>query len=348
VEGEQRQAGLSLSQSLLNLPLWSQSRAGRLEARAYAEAVRAAVNEAEAAVRSAYLDLLADQALAQVYEEQERDTAAFLERAKRLLAHGLAAPLEVARAGLDLAEAKRKVIEGRASVRRRMARLAEAVGLPQIHGLPVAPWEVSAEAVTARLGELGEAGLIAQGLKNRPDLARLTLLSETAQASLEAAEAGHYPTLDLQGSLGQYGEHDLASQFHSYGLFLNLPLFTGFKLKATAQERQALLKAALEARTLTALTVRREVQEAWLGLWEAQAKLAVSASQVENAQENYRLIKGRHENGLATPLELSEARTQRFNALAAAQQARYGVFSALSELDRSLGGGVFPGLEAKP
>jgi outer membrane protein len=348
IEGEQRQAGLSLSQSLLNLPLWGQSRASRLEARAYAEAVRAAINEAEAAVRAAYLDLLAQTALALVYEEQERDTAAFLERARKLLAHGLAAPLEVARAGLDLAEAKRKVIEGRSTVRKRMARLAEAVGLPQVNGLPVAPWEAPAEPALARVGEAGEAGLIAQGLKNRADLARLTLLAETAQASVEAAEAGHWPTLDLQGSLGQYGEHDFASQFSSYGLFLNLPLFTGFKLRATTAERQALLKAALEARSLTALTVRRETQEALLGLWEAQAKVAVSASQLESAQENYRLIKGRHENGLATPLELSEARTQRFNALAEVQRARYGVFSALSELDRALGGGVFPVRETRP
>jgi outer membrane protein TolC len=229
-----------------------------------------------------------------------------------------------------------------------LARLAEAVGLPQVRGLPVAPWEVAPDATLARLEEQGETALIAQGLQHRPDLARLTLLAQTAQANLEAAEAGHWPTLDLQGSLGQYGEYDLASQFNSYGLFLNLPLFTGFKIRATVAERQALLRAAQENREQTALTVRREAQEAWLGLWEAQAKVGVSASQLESAQENFRLINGRHANGLATPLELSEARTQRFNALAAVQRARYGVFSALSELDRALGGGVFPGLEARP
>ncbi len=348
LEGQQRQAGLSLSQSLINIPLWGQTRAGRLEAEAYAWAVETALNEVRAGVRGAYLDLLSARAQLLVYEEQERDTAAFLERARKLLQHGLGTPLEVARASLDLAQAQGKVIEGKASARRLMARLAEAVGVPQVYGLPLAPWDRSPEAPIAAALEQGEAGLVTRALKVRPEMVRLQRLTAAAQASLDAAEAGHWPTLDASAGLGQIGAHDLDSQYYSYGLALNLPLFTGFKLRATSAERRALLKAAAETRDLMGLTVRRETQQALQGLLEAQAKVAVSHSLLASASENYRLIKGRHQNGLATPLELSEARTQRFNAQAEVERSRYGVFSALSGLDRALGGGLFPAAGGRP
>ncbi len=340
--GAQRLAGLYLNQSLFKWSQWGARQASQWEARAYEAQVQATANQVLAEVRAAYFALLTAGKVLAVYEEQEKDAAAALTRAEKMLQHGLAAPLERARAQLDLAEAQGKVIEGRAELRRTQARLALGVGLPHVYDAALADWQAPpAPALELALAS-GEADLARRVEQGRPEVRKLDYQAKAAEASLDSAQGGHYPNLDLEAGLGRGGKHDLDGEFHSYGLVLSLPIFSGWRVSGGVREKTALLQAARQARQQKAQEARKEVLQAVQGALEARAKLEVSKSQVAAAAENYRLIKGRHINGLATPLELSEARTQHFEALAGAEKARFNAFGALAELDRATGGGVFP------
>ncbi|MCA1905876.1 MAG: TolC family protein [Desulfarculus sp.] len=200
--------------------------------------------------------------------------------------------------------------------------------------------------MTARPQELAEADLEDVAQARRPEIQRLDYLARAAAASIEAAWGGHLPTLDLRADLGQSGRDTLDDEYHDYGLYLGLPIFTGWRTTGAVVERRALHRAALKALEQQRQSVRSEVRQGWQGLLEARAKVEVGAVQLMAAEENWRLVKGRYDNGLATPLELSEARTQRFSAQAAVVQAHYGVLAALAELDRAVGGGLEPFLPA--
>ncbi|MFZ5584733.1 MAG: TolC family protein [Thermodesulfobacteriota bacterium] len=331
-------AGLNLSQALFDYPLWGRSEAASWEADAYDQQYLAVVNAVRAEVRFAYLDLLAARRLLEVAVAKEEDTRAFRDRTERLLAQGLAARPELARADLDLAEARRAVIEARTGLRRLAARLAQAAGAPQVYDLAVGG-EVTVEPAAARLAE---PDLEELGLARRPELRQLDYLGRAAAAAVEAARGGHLPTLDLRADFGQTGKDGLADEYHDYGLFLDLPLFTGWRITGALNERRALKRAADQAWEQKRQEVRREVRQGWQGLVEARAKVEVGDAQQKAAEENWRLVKGRYDNGLATPLELSEARTQLYNARAEVERARYGVQSALAELDRAVGGAIMP------
>ncbi len=336
----QLSAGLTLGQAVFDYSLYGQAEAAAWEVDAYDRQYQAVVNQVVAEVRSAYFSLMAGKELLAVSRAQEEDTRAFRDRTRRLLAQGLAARPELARAELDLAEAQRKVIENRANLRRLAAALALAVGVPQVYDLEVGG------VVTARPQELAEAALEETAQARRPEIQRLDYLARAAAASIEAAWGGHLPTLDLRADLGQSGRDTLDDEYHDYGLYLGLPIFTGWRTTGAVVERRALYRAALKALEQQRQSVRREVRQGWQGLLEARAKVEVGAVQLTAAEENWRLVKGRYDNGLATPLELSEARTQRFSAQAAVAQAHYGVLTALTELDRAVGGGLEPFLPA--
>lgn len=338
----QLSAGLTLDQAVFDYSLYGQAEAAAWEVEAYDRQYQAVVNQVVADVRYAYFSLLTGKELLAVSRAQEEDTRAFRDRTRRLLDQGLAARPELARAELDLAEARRKVIENQANLRRLAASLAEAVGVPQVYDL-----EVGGE-VTARPQELAEAALEETGQAKRPEVQRLDYLAKAAAASIEAAWGHHLPTLDLRADLGQSGRDTLEDEYHDYGLYLGLPIFTGWRVTGAVTERRALHRAALKALEQQRQGVRREVRQGWQGLLEARAKVEVGAAQLAAAEENWRLVRGRYDNGLATPLELSEARTQRFNAQAAVAQAHYGVLAALAELDRAVGGELDPFLAAVP
>lgn len=337
--------GLNLTQTLFDYPQWTRIEASSWEADAYDQQYLGVVNSVRAEVRFAYLDLLAARRLLVVAMAKEDDTRAFRDRTERLLAQGLAARPELARAELDLAEARRAVIEARTSLRRLAARLAQAVGVPQVYDLEVGG-EVSADPSTARLAE---PGLEELALARRPEVRQLDYLGRAAAAAVESARGGHLPTLDLRADFGETGKDQVGDEYHDYGLFLELPLFTGWRITGTVIERKALKRAADQSWELKRQDVRREVRQGWQGLTEARAKVEVGDAQLKAAEENWRLVKGRYDNGLATPLELSEARTQLYNARAEVERARYAVLSALAELDRSVGGALMPfGPEADP
>jgi outer membrane protein TolC len=343
--GEQLLAGISATQNLFNWSLLGASQSAELDAQSYLAQAEGVVNTVISQVRSAYLDHLTYLGLLEVAKAKEKDTLAALERAQALQKHGLAAPLDVAQAGLDLANAQLSVIQYQTQVRNSLATLAQAVGNPRVYQLKVQAWPTNPEPLVRQALARGEEELVGRGVSGRPEVRQMDLKARSAQAALESAQAGHYPTVQAQGSFGHGGRYDYNNEYYTYGLTLDLPIFTGFKQTATVREREELLRSAKSSLAQQEQAVGKEARQAEQGLNQSLVTAQVSASLLASAQENYRLVKGRYENGLSTPLEYSQARTQHFDALAQVEKARLGLLSALAEADRAVGGGLFPQVE---
>ncbi len=335
---QSQEAGLYFSQTLFDYSLWFRSQSAGFTAMAFDEQARMVINDVLNQVRQAYFAVRIAEQLLQVAEQARADTEAFRDKVRILMESGLVPQLDLARAEYDLAEAERRVIEAKSSLRKQYARLAYSVGLNDLYYASLSGRVVAREEALS----ISEEALLLLGLKFRPEIKQADYFAQAAAAAVDEAKGGHLPVLSLQGNAGQAGESGLDHGVYSYGLYLDMPLFQGFRVQGLVLEYEALYRVALQDLALARLGVVEEIHVAYQNLQEALAKVKVSQNQVSTAEENWRLVESRYQAGLATPLELSEARTNRFSALATLASDRITVLASLSSLDRACGGALFP------
>lgn len=171
----------------------------------------------------------------------------------------------------------------------------------------------------------------------RPDLLAKVEAQAAAQARIEQAQAGRWPTLDLNAALGSnynsINRGNFSGQFiddnpyASIGVALNLPLFDrGQNRYNIAAARIDAANAHLDAEKLK-LAVVGDIAQAEAELRTVRQQLAVTASQLQAAQEAWAAQSERYRVGVSKLIEVTQART----ALVAAQndeiKAHYALFT---------------------
>jgi outer membrane protein len=153
----------------------------------------------------------------------------------------------------------------------------------------------------------------------RPDLLATVETQAATQARLEQAQAGRWPTLDLNAALGsnynsnsggnfsgQFGDDN---PFASIGVALNLPLFDrGQNRFSVANARIDAANAHLDAEKLK-LAVTGDIAQAEAELRTVRQQLAVTASQLQAAQEAWAAQAERYRVGASKLIEVTQART---------------------------------------
>jgi outer membrane protein TolC len=247
--------------------------------------------------------------------------------------HGIRSKVEVARTEASLFAGKSLLI--RAENNRNLARLelANAMGLDSLADRPLAEPETNAAYTPENLASLRE-----EALRNRSELKRLSSLKDAASGSLRSARSGYLPTLSGTASYGEAAQSLLPDeQIWALGVNLTLPVFSGFATQEQVREADAAIHGVEAQHRNLRLQVAKEVESAWLGIIEAQARLAASSKETKAAQESQRLAMERYREGLGTMIEAIDAQAQAINAETAQIQAGYDEKIALARLDRALG-----------
>lgn len=278
--------------------------------------------------------------LALAAEEQvgaSRQTVAAREKLARQAAeffsHGIRSRVEVARTEAALFAGKSLLI--RAENNRELARLelAHAMGVESLGARSLAASETTAANVPADVAALREEALAA-----RKELKRLAALKESAAGALQSAWSGHLPTLSGIASYGDAGQSALPEgEVWSVGVTLSLPIFSGFATQGQVREASATLEGLNAQQRNLRLQIVKEVESAWLGVREAEARLLASAKEAVAAQESERLATERYREGVGTIIDAVDAQAQALNAETARIQAGYDRAIALARLDRALG-----------
>lgn len=247
--------------------------------------------------------------------------------------HGIRSRVEVARTEASLFAGKSLLI--RAENNRDLARLelANAMGLSSLEDRSLAEPETSADPAPKDLASLRE-----EGLRNRSELKRLSSLQDAASGSLRSARSGYLPTLSGMASYGEASQSMLPEdEIWAVGVNLTLPIFSGFATQEQVREADAAIQGVEAQQKNLRLQVAKEVESAWLGITEAQARLAASNKEALAAQESQRLAMERYREGLGTMIEAIDAQAQALNAETAQIQAGYDQRIAWARLDRALG-----------
>ncbi len=289
-------------------------------------------DEVVLAVKTTYFEVLKNQHLVQVATKTLESQQRHVEQAKGFYATGLRPKIDVARAAVDLANARLALIS--AQYRRREARVA----LERIMG--GRPWrnkyELASEKGLPPLpGKLEP--LIVEAMGQRPETASLKAAIAASRGRLEAAQGGYWPSLDAGGSYG-YGNTDFPLENDwGAGVSLSWAIFSGFLTKGQVNEARAqILQRQARLKDLE-LGISEEVEQAWLVVRESQERIEVAQTALEAAKENFRLAQGRYENGVGDAIEFTDAQVARFQAASDLVRARYNYLQAYAALERALG-----------
>ena len=300
---------------------------------AAAEGVTVSRQDVAFRVKGAWYLVLAAEKQVEASQKTVAAREGLARQAGEFFRHGIRSRVEVARTEASLFAGKSLLI--RAENNRDLARLelANAMGLSSLEDRSLAEPETSADPAPKDLASLRE-----EGLRNRSELKRLSSLKDAASGSLRSARSGYLPSLSGTASYGEASQSMLPEdEVWAVGVNLTLPVFSGFATQEQVREADAAIRGVVAQQKSLRLQVAKEVESAWLGITEAQARLAASNKEAVAAQESQRLAMERYREGLGTMIEATDAQAQAMNAETARIQAGYDQRIAEARLDRALG-----------
>lgn len=272
--------------------------------------------------------------------ERRALAAASLDLARRMERLVAARQGAGAATALDLA-LQRSVV---AAQEGRMAALAqqEADNRQRLRAL-LGGGEVPVDGRLAGLEAPGvAAGLPAELLLRRPDIAEAEARLQAADGNLQAARAALLPRLDLSlglqaaaGGAAALFEHPL----YSLGAALTAPLFNGGRLVGQRDQAEALRRERLLAYRQSLVNACMEVETALAAVAGLEQRLGAAREELRQAETAVLLAEKRYRAGAETLLMLLESQRSLYagrEQLAQLQQAR---LLAAVDLFRALGGG---------
>lgn len=151
--------------------------------------------------------------------------------------------------------------------------------------------------------------LIRLALQQAPDIRDAQLRLQQARAARALAEAALLPALALSGNLSR--RHAQDNTEHAYGAALEASwessLFGGHRDLAAAAQADAASSALQLAATRVLLAA--EVAREYVTLRSLQQRLIISSENLRHQEQSVQLVAWREQAGLASALDLAQART---------------------------------------
>jgi NodT family efflux transporter outer membrane factor (OMF) lipoprotein len=250
---------------------------------------------------------------------------------------GVATALDVAQAEAQLEGTRAQAIDTetrRAQVEHAMAVL---LGEPaSTFGVPVTP--LTGEPVRV------PAGLPADLLERRPDIAAAERRMAAANAQIGVARAAYFPTLSLTGAGGL---ESLAlttllqgvSGFWSLAPVAAAVIFDGGRRRSASDQAKAGYERAVAQYRETALTAFREVEDQLATLRVLEEEATVQQAALAASERALALSTNRYKGGIATYLEVVISQTAALNNRRTALSILARRLTANILLIKALGGG---------
>ena len=284
----------------------------RLNVQGAAQQTEATRREVVLSVKTAYY--LAEQAQENitVAAEAVRQAERHLEQTRGFAEVGLRSRVDVAASEAALAEAKANLVQATNSLQLAKVQLNEATGMSRDteYTLAASP---DSEAADLPLVEL-----LAEALRTRAELQRLTTLTQGAGEEVAARRASRWPTLSATTAVTERKlESADWSDNWNIGLAASWPIWDSGNVTAQVQQAQAQVER-----------LKAQTQETTLEATEA----AVTAD-----EERLRLVEGQFETGLTSTIDTIDAQQQLLASRTARVGARLNWLIAAAELEQAVG-----------
>jgi outer membrane protein len=244
--------------------------------------------------------------------------------------------IEVARADVELADRRQKLLAAETNGRAAQMQLARLLGLSLERG-----FELTTPLEKQNSTEPSLDGALEAALEHRADWRAQSLHDKAARRGYSAAKWERLPSLTAFGDYGTIGTSvGGAHPTRTVGASLQLPLFDGGRRDALRAEGASQLREeSIRTRDLRR-QIELELRTSLDALASAAMQAEVAESGLELAQEETSRASRRYEAGVGASLEVTDAQTRlararqnQLNALALYNFARIDWFEARGQIE---------------
>jgi len=284
-------------------------------------------------VQQAYYQALATESVRKVAQATLDLRRVTLRQVSALARSALRSTVDVSFAQVNVSQAELDFFRAENDAKASHARLSAAMGYERDQ-----PFTVADEPLPPPLDPDVDA-LIAQALRERPDLVASRLTSESLRSFAEAEKRLRNPIITATAVAGAAPIRDerLPQTYSAAGVNVNIPVLNGGLFKARREEAESHAAAAAKDVEDLAVQIARDVRVAWLDANDAFRRLDVTARMMAEANEALRLAQARYDHALGSIVELNQAQLDQTTAEIAAASAKYEYLSRRAALDFATG-----------
>jgi len=177
------------------------------------------------------------------------------------------------------------------------------------------------------------------------------LQSDTARENVRVAFGGHLQTVNLVGTFGRNNNDGDATirgagtfdpfpsngTTKTYGLQVQMPIFSGGLAQSRVREAQYRWIAAKEAVTGTSRATERATRDAYLGVISEMARVEALKQAVDSSETSLKATEAGYEVGTRTSVDVLDQRRQLVAAQTQYLQARYTYLTNVVTLKQAAG-----------
>jgi outer membrane protein TolC len=286
-----------VEQNLLDFGAIGRVRSAQADARASSATADATAEQAASTATNAYVRAMRADADLRARQADTVLATELLNIAQSQLQAGTGVGLDVTRAKSQLANTRAALIAS------RNAREHAHLDLLRSLALPVGTDILLTDSLSATAGGEplpDEASLVAQAIRNRPDILAEDQRVSAARQGLSAIKAERLPSLGLvadDGIIGKNGAKLLNT--YTWGLQVSLPIFDGFRREARVQEQQSVIKEAEIRRHDLEQQAQVDVRGALIDLAGAREQLGAATERLSLAEQEVSQARDRFNAGVA-------------------------------------------------
>ena len=209
------------------------------------------------------------------------------------------------------------------------------LGLPDTTTLAVNEVDLQTDSVQLRSVE----DFVQLGLQNRKDVAAVGMRKKAANTGVKAAKGEMYPSLAVTGG---YIAANIPNVFTvtnavNIGVGVQYSLSSLWKTNARVEQARAREKQVSANEEMLLDEVRLDVNEAYQNYLLSHKKIEVYQTAIAQAEENYRIVKNKFANTLATTTDLLDADVAQLQARLNAAFAKADASVAYNKLLQTAG-----------
>ncbi len=290
-------------------------------------------------VRAAYWNLYRANEFKRFVDENVEQVRSHATDAENLLKQGLLTNNDVMKVQVQLSDALVRQIDADNGVKLAMYALNNTLGLNLLTEITLTSeiqqdrqkWDVLDQ-------------MVQQGLTNRPEVAGMNARVRAGEAGLTSARGGWWPQIYLVGNYSYLRPNsrffpvtDTFRDTWDVSVSVSFDIWNWLQTGYQSTQAQAQLAQAQEGLSMVKDGVILEVTQAYLGIQKARERETVSERGVDQAQENYRIMKGKYEQGLVANSELLDAEVALLQAKLNLAQSKVDHELATAQLTRAIG-----------
>jgi outer membrane protein TolC len=256
------------------------------------------------AVGYLYFQTIADQARIETAQAQVNTAQALYDQANDQVHAGTSPAIDALRAHVELQSRQQQLIQAKNGFQIQKLALARVIGLA-----PGQQFQLTDTSPYQPFAGLSIDQALERAYRTRSDYQAALADVRAAEYSVKAASAGYLPSLAFNGDYGLAGT---IPQLTTHGVFdvrgtLTIPIFLGNKVKGDVLEAEARLKQSRDRADNLKAQIDADVRTALFNVESAEQLVAVSASNIDLAEQTLAQSEDRFRAGVTDTVEVVQA-----------------------------------------